>query len=106
MTDKKDWEKDFRLCFYLWDEKEDGSYVTCGEDVIEYVQSVIDQQVSIAVEEFAKKVEEEVIGEDDSWDIDSVISGNELREHKIVRNNFREKQRQALKLLVKGKKEL
>ena len=66
-----------------------------------------DKAVTIAVEEFAKKVEEEVIGIDQACQEMEVSASYKKGWHwkslgdRYIRNKLRKEQRQALKLLVK-----
>ena len=114
-TDKrKDWRKELRksgkkLADNLQDYNGIRQCKICGaepEKQAEWVIKLVEEHVNQVIEEFGRKVDREVIGEDEEveTDFDSYKELDVYIEEMDGRNNLREQQRQALKLLIKQNK--
>jgi hypothetical protein len=102
---RKEWEKEWERKFTAF-----GNVYADKGELKAFIQQTIDQEVNKALEEFAKKVEEKVIGNllDSYEEWTNYICnfpGSSKDRYKLSFEQWLErKQRQALKLLVKPTK--
>lgn len=102
MTKKVDIKKDIEdIILSVMTDYMDDSDSTLAE-ATKKMEKLLDLSVSEAVSEFAKKVEDEVIGEDEDIVLDLHQPNAKLiQRFNLYRNQLRNTQRQSLQLLVK-----